>query len=156
MKAHHIYTLPVTIQISLSINFFTLDDNFDKAKTINKYFKGSFTLVLLFVASECENSNLKTIIFIEWITLFIDFGFVTNPLLVRAKRPQIEEALTFLLEENEPNDNDIGHYRQTIDRELKKMLNVGKNVFSKKWYKDRVRKSFDDYRTQKKARIRKS
>ena len=76
---------------------------------------------------------------------------MTNPLLVQAKRPQIEEALAFLLEENEPNDNDIGHYRQTIDRELKKMLNVGKNVFSKKWYKDRVRKSFDNYRTQKKS-----
>ena len=56
--------------------------------------------------------------------------------------------MTFLLEENEPNDNDIGHYRQTIDRELKKMLNVRKDVFSKKWYKDRIRKSFDDYQTQ--------
>ena len=36
----------------------------------------------------------------------------------------MEEALTFLLEKNEPKDNRIGHYRRTIDRELKQMLKV--------------------------------
>ena len=53
--------------------------------------------------------------------------------------------MTLLLEKNEPEDNDIDHYRRTIDKELNQMLNVRKDVFAKKWYKDRIRKSFDDY-----------
>ena len=63
--------------------------------------------------------------------------------------------MTFLLEKNAPDDDSIGHYRQTIDRELKQMLDVQENVFSKKCYKDRMRKSFDDYQTQKKSKDQK-
>ena len=58
-------------------------------------------------------------------------------------------ALNFLLEKNKPKDDNIRHYQQGIKKELKKMLNVRKDVFSKKWYKDRIRKSFDDYHTEK-------
>ena len=74
--------------------------------------------------------------------------------MAQAKRPQIEEALTFLLEKNEPKDNRIGDYRRIIDRELKQMLKVRKDVLSRKWYLDRIRKSFDDYQTQKRKNNR--
>ena len=69
--------------------------------------------------------------------------------MAQAKRPQIEEALTFLLEKNEPKNNRIGDYRRIIDRELKQMIKVRKDVFSRKWYLDQIRKSFDNYQMDK-------
>ena len=51
----------------------------------------------------------------------------------KATKNTVEEALILLLEKNKPKDNSIGNYRKTIDKDLKQMLNLRRNIFAKKW-----------------------